>query len=113
MSLLVVVEEVCLGEVVVAEVAGEQRVTLSSVLGQEDAGGEVLLALTATVNQENQFMNVVCFRSFQAFHFFPIHLILPNTKHDSSNLCKILFTVKRVAASLCGKLPIKRRSNQS
>ena len=54
MSLLVVVEEVCLGEVVVAEVAGEQRVTLSSVLGQEDAGGEVLLALTATVNQENQ-----------------------------------------------------------
>ena len=51
-SLLVVVEEVCLGEVVVAEVAGEQRVTLSSVLGQEDAGGEVLLTLTATVNQE-------------------------------------------------------------
>ena len=35
------------------------------------------------VNQENQFINVICFRSFQAFHFDPIHLIEPNTKHDS------------------------------
>ena len=60
------------------------------------------------VNQKNQFMNVICFRSFHAFHFDPIHLIEPNTKHDSSNLRKILLKAKRVVASLCGKLPTQK-----